>query len=115
MDQLYAGWEGKPAKSTGQCAIAKHEYSLVSPVAAISSSGSSDRDRNLWFKALIAVKNSLSDSSVLQSKDTSAYVADPSAGSSYSSSKGGGGGGSVWVSGHMRNGKYVKGYSRRKG
>jgi hypothetical protein len=27
----------------------------------------------------------------------------------------GGGGGSVWVSGHMRNGKYVKGYSRRKG
>jgi hypothetical protein len=117
MDQLYAGWEGKPAKSTGQCAIAKHEYSLVSPVAAISSSGSSDRDRNLWFKALIAVKNSLSDSSVLQSKDTSAYVADPSAGSSYSFSRGssGGGGGSVWVSGHMRNGKYVKGYSRRKG
>ena len=120
-------WEGKPAKSTGQCAIAKHEYSLVAPSLAVSSSGSSDRDRNLWFKALIAVKNSLNDSSILQSKETSAYVADPSAGSSYSTSSGssrsgissggggGGGGGSVWVSGHMRNGKYVKGYSRRKG
>ena len=116
MDQLYAVWEGKPEKSSGECAIAKHEYSLVATSLAISSSGSSDRDRNLWFKALIAVKNSLSDPSVLQSKETSAYVADPSAGSSYSSSiSGGGGGGSVWVSGHMRNGKYVKGYSRRKG
>jgi hypothetical protein len=108
-------WEGKPAKSTGQCAIAKHEYSLVAPSLAISSTGSADRDRNIWFKALITVKNSLGDSSVLQSKETSAYVADPSAGSSYSSSSSGGGGGSVWVSGHMRNGKYVKGYSRRKG
>ena len=108
-------WEGKPAKSTGQCAIAKHEYSLVALSLAISSTGSADGDRNIWFKALIAVKNSLSDSSVLQSKETSAYVADPSAGSSYSSSSSGGGGGSVWVSGHMRNGKYVKGYSRRKG
>ena len=120
-----ASWEGKPAKSTGQCAIAKHEYSLVAPSPAVSSSGSSDRDRNLWIIGLIAVKNSLTDSSILQSKETSAYVADPSAGSSYSafsgnsrsgiSSGGGGGGGSVWVSGHMRNGKYVKGYSRRKG
>jgi hypothetical protein len=64
---------------------------------------------------LIALKNSLNDSSVLQSKETSAYVADPSAGSSYSSFNSGSGGGSVWVSGHMRNGKYVKGYSRRKG
>ncbi len=115
MSQLNASWEGKPAKSTGQCAIAKHEYSLVAPSLAISSSGSSDRDRNLWFVGLIAIKNSMSDTSVLQSKETSAYVADPSAGSSYSFSSGGGGGGSVWVSGHMRNGKYVRGYSRRKG
>jgi hypothetical protein len=119
-----ASWEGKPAKSTGQCAIAKHEYSLVAPSPAISSSGSADRDRNLWFLGLIAVKNSLKDSSVLQSKETSAYVADPTSSTNYTAprsgsgsgiSSGGGGGGSVWVSGHMRNGKYVKGYSRRKG
>jgi len=109
-----ASWEGKPAKSTGKCAIAKHEYSLVSASPSVSSSGSDDRDRNLWFIGLVAVKNSLSDPSVLQSKETSAYVADSSAGSSYSAYKGGGGG-TVWVNGHMRNGKYVKGYSRRKG
>ena len=118
-----ATWEGKPAKSSGQCAIAKHEYSLVAPSPAVSSSGSADRDRNLWFLGLVAVKNSLNDSSVLQSKETSAYVADPTSSTNYTAPRSGsgsgissgGGGGSVWVSGHMRNGKYVKGYSRRKG
>lgn len=107
-------WEGLPAKSEEECAIARHEYSLVAPSLAISISGSREEDRNLWLKALIVVKNSLSDPSMLSSKETSSYMADPSASSSYSSS-GSSGGGSVWVSGHMRNGKYVRGYSRRKG
>lgn len=109
-----ASWEGKPTKSIGQCAIAKHEYSLITSSPAVSSSGIADRDRNLWIKSLIAVSNSLSNPSILQSKETSAYVADPGAGSSYQFSKGSGGG-SVWVKGHFRNGKYVRGYSRRKG
>ena len=114
MNQLFAVWEGVPAKSSGECAIAKYEYSLVAPLLPISISGSRDEDRNLWLKALIAVKNSLSNPSTLSSKETSAYLADPGASSSYSSF-GGSGGGTVWVSGHMRNGKYVRGYSRRKG
>ena len=111
MNQLYALWEGLPAKSTGSCAVAKHEYSLVASKPSISISGSQDNDRNRWLLALALVKNSISDPSILTSKQTSAYLSDPSAvSSSYASS-----GGSVWVSGHMRNGSYVRGYSRRKG
>ena len=111
MSQLYAPWEGLPAKSTGSCAVSKHEYSLVAPKPSISISGSQDNDRNRWIFALAIMKNSISDPSILASKQTTAYLSDPSAvSSSYASS-----GGSVWVSGHMRNGSYVRGYSRRKG
>lgn len=113
MNQLNAPWEGKPAKSIGECAISKHEYSLVAPSAAISIAGSNEGDRNLWLKALRIVKNSVSDPSILKSRDTSAFIADPGSASRYSEI--GSGGGTVWVSGHMRNGKYVRGYSRRKG
>ena len=113
VGQLYDPAEGKPAKSTGQCAVTKHEYALVAPKSSISYTGGEDKDRNLWLKSLLIVKNSLSDPSLLTSKQTSAFLSDPAA--SKSQYFGASVGGSVWVSGYMRNGHYVRGYSRRKG
>lgn len=109
---LYDRTEGKPAKSTGQCAVTKHEYSLVAAKSSVSYTGSEDKDRNLWLKGLLLIKNSIADASVLASKQTTAFQGDSSATKSkyYGSATGG----SVWVSGHMRNGHYVRGYSRRR-
>jgi hypothetical protein len=112
VGQLYDPAEGKPAKSTGTCAVTKHEYALVAANPSISYSGSENKDRNLWLKALVIAKNSITDPSILGGKQTSAFTADSTATKStyYGSSVGG----SVWVSGYMRNGHYVHGYSRRK-
>jgi hypothetical protein len=110
MDPLYAPWEGAPAKSKDACAVAKHEYSLVAGNLSISIAGSNGNDRNRWLLALSVIKNSITDPSILTSKQTSAYTSNPAGISAgYNST------GTVWVSGHMRNGSYVRGYSRRKG
>ena len=114
MEQIYAPWEGLPKKSTGQCAVLKHEYSLVAAKSAISLSGAGDNDRNRWLLALSILRTSISDPTTTTSKQTSVFVNDPGASTSYSNYKSTGGG-TVWVRGHMRNGKYVSGYSRRKG
>ena len=114
MEQIYAPWEGLPKKSTGQCAVLKHEYSLVAAKSAISLSGAGDNDRNRWLLALSILRTSISDPTTTTSKQTSVFVNDPGASTSYSTYKSTGGG-TVWVRGHMRNGKYVSGYSRRKG
>jgi hypothetical protein len=116
MDSLYAPWEGLPKKSDGSCAVAKHEYSLASANPSISISGSNDSDRSKWLFEVKVVKNSLIDPAILAYKQTSAFFNDISASSNSLYIGGiGGSGGSVWVSGHMRNGHYVHGYSRRKG
>jgi hypothetical protein len=114
MEQIYAPWEGLPKKSAGQCAVLKHEYSLVAAKSAISLSGAGDNDRNRWLLALSILRTSISDPTTTASKLTSVFVNDPGASTSYSNYKSTGGG-TVWVRGHMRNGKYVSGYSRRKG
>lgn len=111
MDQLWAPWEGMPEKtSDSTCAVAKHEYSLVSTNPSISITGSQEIDRGRWLFALSVIKDSILDPTILNSRQTSAYTSNPTLVSSGYSS-----GGSVWVSGHMRNGSYVRGYSRRKG
>ena len=114
MSQLNAPWEGLPQKSSDKCAVTKHEYSLVTAQSSISYSGASDTDKNRWLLILAIVKDSLSDPNLMANKQTSAYMGDPGASTSYSK-YGSAGGGTVWVNGYMRNGKYVSGYSRRKG
>jgi len=114
FDPIYAPWEGPPAKSVGDCAVVKHEYSLVAGKSAISIVGSEDKDRNRWLLAFSLLGNSLSNPNLLKDKQTSAYLNDPNSASAKSNFASVGSG-TVWVNGYMRNGKYVRGYSRRKG